>query len=75
MFIGFVGADARRRSGCCRSFRGNPSPFASYEATVTRPGSPTPAGCVGALAAYPLSRVLSPVGAGIVCAGSPSSAS
>ena len=43
--------------------RGNPSPAAGYEA-LSRAG-----GAVGAVVAWPLSRVLSVYGAGVVCAG------
>jgi S-DNA-T family DNA segregation ATPase FtsK/SpoIIIE len=43
--------------------RANPRPLAGYEALERS------AGIVGALAAWPLSRALSPIGASIVCAG------
>jgi DNA segregation ATPase FtsK/SpoIIIE, S-DNA-T family len=62
MFIGFVllvlGA-----LGLLSLFRGNPSPFDAR--AVVAPV----AGLVGAVAAHPLSRMLSPIGSGIVCTG------
>ncbi len=62
MFIGFMilvlGA-----LGLISLFRGNPSPLDGPEVLASA------AGVVGALVAHPLSRVLSEVGSGIVCAG------
>ena len=49
--------------------RGNPSPFAPYADTGDTSGLADAGGLVGALAAYPLSRVLSVYGAFIVDAG------
>jgi S-DNA-T family DNA segregation ATPase FtsK/SpoIIIE len=49
--------------GLVSLFRGNPGVFEPHDALA---GS---AGLVGAMAAHPLSRVLSPFGSGIVCAG------
>jgi S-DNA-T family DNA segregation ATPase FtsK/SpoIIIE len=68
MFIGFVVLTIGAL-GILSLARGNPSPFAGYDATKKLNGLAEAGGLVGALAAYPLSRVLSSVGAGIVCAG------
>jgi DNA segregation ATPase FtsK/SpoIIIE, S-DNA-T family len=62
MFIGFS-VLALGALGLTSLFRGNPSPLAGPEVLSSA------AGVVGALVAYPLSRVLSEVGSGIVCAG------
>jgi len=68
MFIGFVVLTIGAL-GILSLARGNPSPFAGYDATKKLNGLAEAGGLVGALAAYPLSRVLSSIGAGIVCAG------
>ena len=68
MFIGFVVLTVGAL-GILSLARGNPSPFAGYDATKKLNGLAEAGGLVGALAAYPLSRVLSSIGAGIVCAG------
>ncbi|MGZ4150230.1 MAG: DNA translocase FtsK 4TM domain-containing protein, partial [Actinomycetota bacterium] len=62
MFIGFV-ALVFGALGVASLMQGNPGPFAAH-ATIA--GA---AGVVGALAAHPLARVASSVGAAIVCAG------
>ena len=62
MFIGFV-LLVLGTLGLLSLFRGNPSPF-DPRAIVA-----AVAGFVGACAAHPLSRVLSPIGSGIVCTG------
>ena len=63
MFIGFtvmtIGV-----LGILSLARGNPSPFAGYDGTKKLNGLAEAGGLFGALAAYPLSRVLSPIGAG-----------
>ncbi|MEO8477246.1 MAG: DNA translocase FtsK 4TM domain-containing protein, partial [Actinomycetota bacterium] len=68
MFIGFfvltVGA-----LGIVSLARGNPSPFAGYDATKKLNGLSEAGGLAGAIAAYPMSRVISDIGAGIVCTG------
>ena len=65
MFIGFVLLLAGVL-GTISLFVGNPSPAEGWD-----PGGElaTAGGAIGALAAWPLSRVVSPVGAAIVCAG------
>ncbi len=68
MFIGFM-AMALGVLGILSLVGGNPSPLAPYEGTVKLTGLSEAAGMVGALVAYPLSRVVSPIGAGIICAG------
>ncbi len=68
MFIGFT-VMTIGLLGILSLARGNPSPFAGYDATKKLNGLAEAGGLVGALAAYPLSRVLSAVGAGIVSAG------
>ncbi|MGZ5129386.1 MAG: DNA translocase FtsK 4TM domain-containing protein [Actinomycetota bacterium] len=68
MFIGFT-VMTIGLLGLLSLARGNPSPFAGYDATKKLHGLAEAGGLVGALAAYPLSRVLSAIGAGIVCAG------
>ena len=68
MFIGFT-VMTIGLLGILSLARGNPSPFAGYDATKKLHGLAEAGGLVGALAAYPLSRVLSAIGAGIVCAG------
>ena len=68
MFIGFVVLTVGAL-GIVSLVRGNPSPFAGYDATKKLNGLSEAGGLVGALAAYPLSRVISDIGAGIVCAG------
>jgi DNA segregation ATPase FtsK/SpoIIIE and related proteins len=50
--------------GLVSLLRGNPGVFAPHPVLAAS------AGLVGAMAAHPLSRVLSPIGSGIVCAGS-----
>ena len=62
MFIGFVALLAGVL-GLMSLFAGNPS-FAEGEGVLGDAG-----GVVGALAAWPLARVISPIGAAIVCAG------
>ncbi|HWL91569.1 MAG TPA: DNA translocase FtsK [Actinomycetota bacterium] len=62
MFIGFAVLVAGAL-GLVSLFAGNPS-FAEGERVLSDAG-----GLVGALAAWPLARVISPVGAAIVCAG------
>jgi DNA segregation ATPase FtsK/SpoIIIE, S-DNA-T family len=62
MFIGFAAVSAGIL-GICSLVRGNPNPTAGYQ--VLRHA----AGFLGAIFAFPLSRVISQVGAGIVCAG------
>jgi DNA segregation ATPase FtsK/SpoIIIE, S-DNA-T family len=62
MFIGFVVLVAGVL-GLISLFAGNPS-FAEGEGVLGDAG-----GVVGALAAWPLARVISPIGAAIVCAG------
>jgi S-DNA-T family DNA segregation ATPase FtsK/SpoIIIE len=52
--------------GLISLLRGNPGVFEPHD------GLAASAGLAGALASHPLSRVLSPTGAGIVCAGSAS---
>jgi S-DNA-T family DNA segregation ATPase FtsK/SpoIIIE len=68
MFIGFVVLTIGAL-GILSLARGNPSPFAGYDATKKLNGLSEAGGLVGALAAYPLSQVISEIGAGIVCAG------
>jgi S-DNA-T family DNA segregation ATPase FtsK/SpoIIIE len=46
----------------------NPSPFAGWDG-ARQTGLAEAAGLFGAMAAYPLSRVVSSIGAGIVCSG------
>jgi S-DNA-T family DNA segregation ATPase FtsK/SpoIIIE len=64
MFIGFlvllVGV-----LGLISLFAGNPSPAAAWSGGDV----PEAGGAVGAIGAWPLARVLSPVGAAVVCAG------
>ena len=62
MFIGFAVLVAGVL-GLVSLFAGNPS-FAEGEGVLADAG-----GVVGALAAWPLARVISPIGAAIVCAG------
>lgn len=62
MFIGF-GMVVAGVLGLVSLFAGNPS-FAAGEKALHDAG-----GAVGALAAWPLARVVSPIGAAIVCAG------
>ena len=62
MFIGF-GMVVAGVLGLVSLFVGNPS-FAAGEKALHDAG-----GAVGALAAWPLARVISPIGAAIVCAG------
>jgi DNA segregation ATPase FtsK/SpoIIIE, S-DNA-T family len=62
MFIGFAVLVAGAL-GLVSLFAGNPS-FAEGEGVLADAG-----GVVGALAAWPLARVISPIGAAIVCAG------
>jgi DNA segregation ATPase FtsK/SpoIIIE, S-DNA-T family len=62
MFIGFVALVAGVL-GLMSLFAGNPS-FAEGEGVLGDAG-----GVVGALAAWPLAHVISPIGAAIVCAG------
>jgi S-DNA-T family DNA segregation ATPase FtsK/SpoIIIE len=62
MFIGFAVLVAGVL-GLVSLFAGNPS-FAEGEGVLAGAG-----GAVGALAAWPLARVISPIGAAIVCAG------
>jgi S-DNA-T family DNA segregation ATPase FtsK/SpoIIIE len=68
MFIGFT-VMTIGLLGILSLALGNPSPFAGYDATKKLHGLAEAGGLVGALAACPLSRVISPIGAGIVCAG------
>jgi S-DNA-T family DNA segregation ATPase FtsK/SpoIIIE len=49
--------------GLVSLFRGNPGVFEPHDVLADA------AGVMGSLASHPLSRILSPVGAGIVCAG------
>jgi S-DNA-T family DNA segregation ATPase FtsK/SpoIIIE len=62
MFIGFALAVAGIL-GIQSLVNGNPSPASGYS------GVRDSAGMIGALAGWPLSKVLSEIGAGIVCAG------
>ena len=62
MFLGFLIA-LLGLLGLFSLLRGNPSPMHGYS------GVKDSAGMAGALMAYPLSQVISEVGAGIVCAG------
>ncbi len=62
MFIGFAAASAGVLA-LISLVRGNPSPFSGY-ASLRVAG-----GAIGALVARPIARVISPVGAGVVCAG------
>ncbi len=68
MFIGFavltVGA-----LGLLSLLQGNPSPFAGYATTGQGTGLAHAGGMIGALAAGPLSHVISAAGSGIVCLG------
>jgi S-DNA-T family DNA segregation ATPase FtsK/SpoIIIE len=68
MFIGFT-VLALGALGLVSLVQGNPSPLSGYDGTVKAPGVAEVGGVLGALAAYPLSRVISPVGAAIVDAG------
>jgi S-DNA-T family DNA segregation ATPase FtsK/SpoIIIE len=68
MFIGFM-ALTLGALGVLSLARGNPSPFAPYADSAHVSGLADAGGVVGALAAYPLSRVLSVYGAVIVDAG------
>jgi S-DNA-T family DNA segregation ATPase FtsK/SpoIIIE len=62
MFIGFA-ALAIGVLGIVSVVRGNPGPASGFS------GTHSAAGMIGAIAGWPLSRVLSPVGSVIVCAG------
>jgi S-DNA-T family DNA segregation ATPase FtsK/SpoIIIE len=62
MFLGFLIAIAGIL-GILSLSRGNPNPMSGYS------GVKDAAGMIGALIAYPMSRVLSAAGAGIVCTG------
>jgi DNA segregation ATPase FtsK/SpoIIIE, S-DNA-T family len=62
MFIGFAAASAGLLA-LTSLVRGNPGPFSGYE------GLRVAAGAIGAVIARPMARVISPVGAGVVCAG------
>ena len=62
MSIGFV-ALVFGALGLVALFRGNPGVFEPHSVLAAS------AGLVGAMAAHPLSRVLSPIGSGIVCSG------
>ncbi|HEV8565441.1 MAG TPA: DNA translocase FtsK 4TM domain-containing protein, partial [Actinomycetota bacterium] len=62
MFIGFA-ALAMGVLGILSVLRGNPSPASGFH------GSHDAAGLVGAIASWPLSKVLSSIGSVIVCAG------
>ena len=68
MFIGFT-IDDDRGARLLSLSHGNPRPFGGYDATKKLHGLAEAGGLVGALAAYPLSRVLSAIGVGIVCGG------
>jgi S-DNA-T family DNA segregation ATPase FtsK/SpoIIIE len=63
MFIGFV-VLLVGVLGLISLFAGNPSPADAWSGDVPEAG-----GAVGAIGAWPMSRVLSPVGAAVVCAG------
>ncbi len=68
MFIGFallaIGA-----LGVLSLLRGNPGPFAGYAGGRRARGLARAGGVVGALAAGPVSHLISPIGAAIVCGG------
>ncbi len=68
MFIGFSML-ALGALGLVSLARGNPSPFAPYADTKRVAGLADAGGLAGALAAYPLSRVVSVYGAAIIDAG------
>jgi len=68
MFIGFAALSVGVL-GVISLMRGNPSPLGSYTNTRHHAGFGHSAGILGALAAHPLSVVISPVGAAIVDAG------
>jgi DNA segregation ATPase FtsK/SpoIIIE, S-DNA-T family len=68
VFIGFV-ALALGVLGVVSLLRGNPSPFVSLVSAERVTRVVQAGGIVGALAARPLSRVLSPIGAGFVDGG------
>jgi S-DNA-T family DNA segregation ATPase FtsK/SpoIIIE len=65
MFIGFV-VLALGILGLISLFVGNPAPADGWSAGDGPAGA---GGAVGAVAAWPLSQVLSPIGAAVVCAG------
>ena len=67
MFIGFM-MFGLGMLGILSLAGDNPSPFAGWDGG-RRTGLAEAAGVFGALAAYPLSRVVSSIGAGIVCSG------
>ena len=62
MFIGFM-ILVLGVLGLVSLFRGNPGVFEPYDVLAAA------AGLIGAFAAHPLSRLVSPIGSGIVCAG------
>ena len=68
MFIGFV-VLALGVLGLLSLARGNPGVFAPLEDTSVRAGLGDAGGFIGALAAYPLSKVVSPIGAVVIVAG------
>ncbi|HEY6566547.1 MAG TPA: DNA translocase FtsK 4TM domain-containing protein, partial [Actinomycetota bacterium] len=68
MFIGFV-VLTLGSLGVLSIVLGNPSPFASFEGTGDTRGLAQAGGFVGAVAAYPLSQVVSPAGAFLVDLG------
>ena len=68
MFIGFV-VLTLGALGVLSIVLGNPSPFASFEGTGDVEGLAEAGGLVGAVAAYPLSQVVSPAGAFMIDLG------
>jgi S-DNA-T family DNA segregation ATPase FtsK/SpoIIIE len=68
MFVGFA-ALSLGVLGLVSLFRGDPSFADGWGGTGDLPGFADAGGALGVLVAWPLSRVISPVGAAIVCAG------
>jgi DNA segregation ATPase FtsK/SpoIIIE, S-DNA-T family len=68
MFVGFC-LTAAATLAIVSILDGNPSPMAGYTATARTVGVGEAGGEVGALLGWPLARSISPLGAGIVCAG------
>jgi S-DNA-T family DNA segregation ATPase FtsK/SpoIIIE len=68
MFVGFCLAFAGVLA-IVSILAGNPSPTAGYEGPPGVAGVGEAGGAIGAILGWPLARVISPLGAGIVCVG------